>query len=109
MTVVPLACSRNPVLPVSAAATRDSSSPMQASTTHCPTIAPVVQHVPVASSSAVPSGPIPQNFTNVQPVGVVADTPSVGPAPFYTSPTVGPDGPWYVITKGRSIGIFKGW
>ncbi|SJL17118.1 uncharacterized protein ARMOST_20660 [Armillaria ostoyae] len=63
----------NPVPPVSAAATRDSSSPTQALTTHCPIVAPIAQRAPVASSSAVPSGPLPQNSADVQPVGVAAD------------------------------------
>ncbi|SJL13948.1 uncharacterized protein ARMOST_17399 [Armillaria ostoyae] len=109
MTAVPLARSRNPVPPVSAAATRDSSSPTQALTTHCPIVAPIAQRAPVASSSAVPSGPLPQNSADVQPVGVAAGTLSVGPASFSTSPTVRPDGPWYVVSKGRSVGVFKGW
>ncbi|SJL17638.1 uncharacterized protein ARMOST_21195 [Armillaria ostoyae] len=109
MTAVPLARSRNPVPPVSAAAMRDSSSPMQAPTAHCPIVVPIVQRVPVASSSAVPSGPLPQNSADVQPVGIAAGTPSVGPASFSTSLTVRLDGPWYVILKGRSVGIFKGW
>ncbi|KAK0431309.1 hypothetical protein EV421DRAFT_1911956 [Armillaria borealis] len=109
MTAVPLARSRNPVLPVSAAAMRDLSSPTQAPTAHHPIVAPVAQCAPVASSSAIPSGPLPQNSADVQPVGIAADTPSVRPASFSTSPTVGPDGPWYVVSKGRSVGVFKGW
>ncbi|KAK0237355.1 hypothetical protein EDD85DRAFT_953354 [Armillaria nabsnona] len=66
-------------------------------------VAPVAAGTPAASVNA-------QVSTNAQPSSHAIPQ---GSAPSIASPSVqaniGPDGPWYAITKGRSIGVFHNW
>ncbi|KAK0453022.1 uncharacterized protein EV420DRAFT_1482013 [Desarmillaria tabescens] len=61
-----------------------------------------------SSAPAVPNVPstVPQSTTNQGP----SSTPVAGPSiPSATATTTGPDGPWYTVSKGRAVGVFKGW
>ncbi|SJL18446.1 uncharacterized protein ARMOST_22035 [Armillaria ostoyae] len=44
------------------------------------------------------------------PPVVSAPAPTPGPSqPAALTAAAGPDGPWYVVSKGRSVGVFRGW
>ncbi|SJL12520.1 uncharacterized protein ARMOST_15947 [Armillaria ostoyae] len=81
------------------------------------TPAPVI-HAPIAPAPIIPA---PIVHTPVAPALVhapIAPAPVVhtpiapAPGPSQSAPVaamVGPDGPWYVVSKGRSVGIYQGW
>ncbi len=92
--------------------------------------APVIQAnpdlVPVAQTSPAPvpvvqanPAPIPVAQANPVPVPIIQANPAPAPVSTDSSPAVpqsatasissGPDGPWYVISKGRDVGVFQGW
>ncbi|SJL17556.1 uncharacterized protein ARMOST_21108 [Armillaria ostoyae] len=44
------------------------------------------------------------------PPVVSAPAPTPSPSqPAALTAAAGPDGPWYVVSKGRSVGVFRGW
>ncbi len=66
-------------------------------------VAPVAAGTPATSvNTQVPANALPSSHAIPQ-----------GSAPSIAGPSVqanvGPDGPWYAITKGRSIGVFRNW
>ncbi len=65
-------------------------------------------HATVAPATVTPA---PVVHAPVAPAPVVAPAaPAPGPSqPASVAVTVGPDGPWYVVTKGCSVGIYRGW
>ncbi len=103
MTAVPLVHSRNPVLPVSAAATRDLSFSYAGldhpSPYRCTCCAARASSLIISCSF----GTHPSKFHQCPASWRLSQIlPLLGLPPFYTSPTVGPDGPWYVITQGAA-------
>ncbi|KAK0216717.1 hypothetical protein EDD85DRAFT_798153 [Armillaria nabsnona] len=74
-----------------------------------PALVPVIQANPT---------PIPVAQANPVPVPIIQANPAPAPVSTDSSPTVpqlatvtissGPDGPWYVISKGQDMGVFRG-
>ncbi|KAK0458065.1 uncharacterized protein EV420DRAFT_1480225 [Desarmillaria tabescens] len=103
-----------PVLPASAQV--PSAPIMTAPLPHIRTHAAAPALAAHLSNPAAPVNPAPVAPTPV--VHAPAPAPVV-PAPAAPAPgppqsasiavTMGPDGPWYIISKGRSVGIFRGW
>ncbi|KAK0498009.1 hypothetical protein EDD18DRAFT_1351848 [Armillaria luteobubalina] len=56
-------------------------------------------HVAATPASVAPASVAPAPVT----------PPAYAPSQPQPGASVGPDGPWYVIVKGRSVGVFKGW
>ncbi|SJL13494.1 uncharacterized protein ARMOST_16938 [Armillaria ostoyae] len=63
---------------------------------------------PATAVNAGPAAPTttPLNVSAVQNTQSVATAPVAGPS---IQATVGPDGPWYTITKGRAVRVYRGW
>ncbi|KAK0239005.1 hypothetical protein EDD85DRAFT_951217 [Armillaria nabsnona] len=71
--------------------------------------------LPAAQTHSIPPAPAPTP-NNTVPTAVpqfmaaqgAPATPAAGPS-VAAATTSGPDGPWYVISKGRAVGVFRGW
>ncbi|SJL13217.1 uncharacterized protein ARMOST_16656 [Armillaria ostoyae] len=63
---------------------------------------------PATTVNVSPAAPTnaPHNVPAVQNTQSVASPPVAGPS---AQATIGPDGPWYAITKGRAVGVYRGW
>ncbi|KAK0436330.1 uncharacterized protein EV420DRAFT_1652540 [Desarmillaria tabescens] len=62
--------------------------------------------VPVAQANPAP---VPVAQANPAPAPISTDSSSAVPQSATASITTGPDGPWYVVSKGRDVGVFRGW
>ncbi|KAK0463313.1 hypothetical protein IW261DRAFT_1575364 [Armillaria novae-zelandiae] len=93
-------CQNNP-----APAQRTSSGPppVTSAAVNAPSAGPPATTVNVGP--AVPAN-TPHTNTPIQNTQSVATAPVAGPS---FQATVGPDGPWYAITKGRAVGVYRGW
>ncbi|KAK0436518.1 hypothetical protein EV421DRAFT_1907860 [Armillaria borealis] len=125
---VPCASDRVPSAPTMTAplpytCTQAAVSASAAHLSHAP--APIA-HAPVAPVTVAPATvtPAPAVHAPIAPAPIIHAPVAVAPAPVVHTPitpapgpsqsasvavTVGPDGPWYVVSKGRSIGIYRGW
>ncbi|KAK0486839.1 hypothetical protein EDD18DRAFT_1360366 [Armillaria luteobubalina] len=81
-----------------------AGSPLAAHLPHVATTPASVAPAPVAPAPIVPASIIPASIT---PAPITP--PAYAPSQPQPGALVGPDGPWYVIVKGRSVGVFKGW
>ncbi|KAK0478674.1 hypothetical protein EDD18DRAFT_1114103 [Armillaria luteobubalina] len=63
---------------------------------------------PATTVNISPAGPAnaSHNIAPVQNTQSAATAPVAGPS---FQATVGPDGPWYAITKGHTVGVYHGW
>ncbi|KAK0501809.1 hypothetical protein EDD18DRAFT_1347878 [Armillaria luteobubalina] len=93
-------CQNNPM-----PAQRTSSGPPPATSAavNAPSDGPLATTVNIS-----PAGPAnaSYNIAPVQNTQSAATAPVAGPS---FQATVGPDGPWYAITKGCAVGVYHGW
>ncbi|KAK0463397.1 hypothetical protein IW261DRAFT_1427576 [Armillaria novae-zelandiae] len=71
-----------------------TGSPSAAHLLHVPTRPAPVAPAPVAPSPIAPSPVAPPTYAPGQP---------------QPGASAGPDGPWYIVSKGCSVGVFRGW
>ncbi|KAK0479476.1 hypothetical protein EDD18DRAFT_1364174 [Armillaria luteobubalina] len=64
---------------------------------HINSVPPALASTP---DSAVPTA-VPQDAPSIPATGSSVDAATTG--------TTGPNGPWYSVSKGRAVGIFRGW
>ncbi|KAK0227530.1 hypothetical protein IW262DRAFT_1454670 [Armillaria fumosa] len=80
-----------------------SGPPVSSAAANAPSAGPPATTVNI--SPAVPAN-TPHNASVLQSTQSVTTVPVAGSS---FQATVGPDGPWYAITKGRAVGVYRGW
>ncbi|SJL06449.1 uncharacterized protein ARMOST_09786 [Armillaria ostoyae] len=95
---IPLPCSRS----------GGQSGPATARVPSAPNISHQSNHARPAHS-VLASAVQPAQASVAPPPIVSTPAPVPGPSQPASLTAVGPDGPWYVVSKGRSVGVFRGW
>ncbi|SJL09507.1 uncharacterized protein ARMOST_12885 [Armillaria ostoyae] len=85
------------------------SSPTTTRVPSAPNLSNHLNHIRPAHSASAPAVQPAQAPVAPPPV-VSAPAPTPSPSqPAALTAAAGPDGPWYVVSKGRSVGVFRGW
>ncbi|KAK0441480.1 uncharacterized protein EV420DRAFT_1650087 [Desarmillaria tabescens] len=109
MVGIPFPSSRSGGHPVLPASDRVPSAPtMTAPQPYIHTHAAAPASAAHSSHAAAPVTQASVIQAPVTPIAPAAPAP-VPPQSAFIAVTVGPDGPWYVVLKGRSIGVYRGW